>query len=430
MSEPIDRAFRARYRCDETSRPDDARDEYQRDRSRVIHSSAFRRLQAKTQVMGIGEGDFHRTRLTHSIEVAQIGESILLVLARNHAGDAAIADWLPSRDLLTCACLSHDLGHPPFGHGGEIALQNRMAAFGGFEANAQTLRIVTRLEKYTRDNGMNPTRRSILAILKYPAPYSAFAADGARDKPPKCHYDADREIVDWALADPFETGDAEKFVTERSAGGQPRHRSFDCSIMELADDIAYAVHDLEDIVARGMVLKDELLEHIRTIYGKHGNSVGERKKAVSVADFEDNLFAGSDRRKPFIGKLVNLFITSVRVKETEGFAHPLLKYRVGYDDSVHALLDELKDLTHDLVIRRPEIQQLVRRGQRIVDSLFEEFIRSPIDLVPGNIRPYHGESHATERRISDYIAGMTDSYAEKIYGRLFIPGQGSSTDEL
>ena len=132
-----DSQFRQRFWGLEPPREDDERDEYQRDKGRIIHSAAFRRLQAKTQVMGVGEGDFHRTRLTHSIEVAQVGEGILGSLHRRYQSDTTLVDWLPSTDLLAAACYAHDLGHPPFGHGGERALNLSMTD-GGFEGNAQT----------------------------------------------------------------------------------------------------------------------------------------------------------------------------------------------------------------------------------------------------------------------------------------------------
>ena len=153
-----------------TRRPDEIRSEYERDLSRLIHSSAFRRLQSKTQVLGLGESDFYRTRLTHSMEVAQIGSGILSQLnIRYPVGVATEAEFLPHPSLMQAICLAHDIGHPPFGHGGEVALNYCMRAYGGFEGNGQTLRILTQLDKYTESNGLDPTRRLILGVLKYPA---------------------------------------------------------------------------------------------------------------------------------------------------------------------------------------------------------------------------------------------------------------------
>ena len=150
-------------------RQEDQREEYERDRARVIHSSAFRRLQAKTQILGVLEGDFHRTRLTHSMEVAQIGRGLVLNLQKRFP---ELNDLLPRLEQIETTGLAHDLGHPPFGHGGETALNCAMADYGGFEGNGQTLRILTRLESHTLENGLDLTRRTLLGVLKYPAPYS------------------------------------------------------------------------------------------------------------------------------------------------------------------------------------------------------------------------------------------------------------------
>ena len=150
----------------------DHRGDFERDLARLIHSAAFRRLQAKTQVLGIGEGDFHRTRLTHSMEVAQIAKAIAGNLRNRNEVDQAVKAYLPDDDLVFFEGLAHDLGHPPFGHGGEIALDYSMREHGGFEGNGQTLRILAKLEAHTPQFGLNPTRRSLLAILKYPVCYS------------------------------------------------------------------------------------------------------------------------------------------------------------------------------------------------------------------------------------------------------------------
>jgi len=211
-STPIDSEFRTRYWKVGTRRPDDCRDEYQLDRARIIHSAAFRRLQAKTQVMGVGEGDFHRTRLTHSIETAQIGEGLLLQF-KDAYKEHPVFKWLPSPELIVAACYAHDLGHPPFGHAGEEALQAKMRTCyrGGFEGNGQTLRILTRLEKRFSKKGIDPTRRLILAVLKYPMAYSEHDLSKHPFKPPKCYFDTEREIVDWALSDPFKADEKKKF---------------------------------------------------------------------------------------------------------------------------------------------------------------------------------------------------------------------------
>lgn len=426
----IDNVFRQRFCEDDKRRPDDERDSYQRDKSRVIHSSAFRRLQAKTQVMGVGEGDFHRTRLTHSIEASQIGEGLLGSLKQKSDISDEVRMWLPPSDLVAASCLAHDLGHPPFGHGGEKALHAGIANCGGFEGNGQTLRIVTRLEKYIPGQGMNPTRRFILALLKYPAPYSAFDAERFLNKPPKCYFDTETDIVNWALGSPFEENEVKQFTSLGVDKGRPESRILDSSIMENADDIAYAVHDLEDIVARKMVMKSDIIDGLKEIFKEFGSSIGVGDKAVSLCEFGSNLFGNSFERKAFIGKLVNLFVTSAMIKQRADYGHPLLKYYVGFEEPISALLGELKNLTYNLVIQRAEVQQLERRGQRIVDGLFEEIVKAPKELVPKGTWESFDSNDTVSRKVCDYIAGMTDSYAEKIYRRLFIPGEGSSQDEL
>ena len=163
-------------------REKDHRPPFRRDRGRILHSAAFRCLQAKTQIHAVGENDFYRTRLTHSLEVAQIGSSLVsqLKFAESYAAlsgllhiekselQKQLKPLLPSNDLIESLCFAHDIGHPPFGHGGEVALNYMMCNHGGFEGNAQTFRIITKLEPYTETAGMNLTRRAILGVVKYP----------------------------------------------------------------------------------------------------------------------------------------------------------------------------------------------------------------------------------------------------------------------
>ncbi|MFI7854956.1 dGTP triphosphohydrolase, partial [Acinetobacter baumannii] len=159
-------------RLKDEKRQTDKRSEWARDYARIIHSSAFRRLQSKTQVLGLGESDFYRTRLTHSMEVSQIGVGITRWLKDKYDTNEEIKSIIPSTALMSSICLAHDLGHPPFGHGGEVALNFCMRNYGGFEGNGQTLRILSTLDKYTEKNGLNPTRRLLLGVLKYPASYT------------------------------------------------------------------------------------------------------------------------------------------------------------------------------------------------------------------------------------------------------------------
>lgn len=235
---------------EEKHRRNDHRSPFQRDRARVLHSAAFRRLQAKTQVLGVGMNDFYRTRLTHSLEVSQIGTGIAAQLKRKHPDKESLID---SMSLIESLCLAHDIGHPPFGHGGEVALNYMMRDHGGFEGNGQTFRILTKLEPYTPGFGMNLCRRTLLGILKYPqlaaelkssAPHvevAHYRQLRPADWPPiKAVFGEDADMLNWVLS-PLSRSDRALFSQFTPAEGR-RHgrtlfKSLDATIMELADDI-------------------------------------------------------------------------------------------------------------------------------------------------------------------------------------------------
>ncbi len=409
-------------------RTDGLRTEFERDKARIIHSAGFRRLQGKTQVMGVGEGDFHRTRLTHSIEVGQIGEGILKMLRNYASRHTEILSWLPEQALVEAACYAHDLGHPPYGHGGERALQTCLQHHGGFEGNAQTIRIISKLEKYRVRQGVNPTRRTVLGVLKYPVSYSDYEHTKYPVKPPKCYYATEQAVVDWAL-EPFSAGDVRLFVA-RDTKDVPRHRTLDASIMECADDIAYAVHDLEDVIARGLINRPELGDRLEDDIFPQAQ-IGSREKGVNRETFLNALFKdGSASRKQYIGRLVNLFVTEIKVQTLDDFEHPLLRQRVGFEGEVERFLKQLKNVTYELVVKRAAVQQLEKRGQRVIKALYSELISGPENLIPMEAWKDLDGGDTKERRVCDYIAGMTDPYAERIYNRLFTPGFGSSRDEL
>lgn len=418
----------------EGSRPGDKRDEFSRDRARVIHSAGFRRLQGKTQVMGAGEGDFHRTRLTHSVECAQIGYGLLEhVPKKERSGDVDhdIEAWLPGRDLLEAACLAHDLGHPPFGHGGERALHAKMRDHGGFEGNGQTLRILTRLEKHRqRGKGLNPTRRLALAILKYPVPYSAFDLSGHDPDPPKCFFDEEKEIVDWAM-EPFQDSERDLLKHRDPDKDRPIFHTLDCSIMELADDIAYGIHDLEDIAGRQLAPPDEFREAVIGAFDKVGGSVGAGESLLKGEEIANAFLNGAFERKPTVSKLVNHFITSARIQRVQHFMHPLLAHKVDLPGAERELLGALKKVSYSLVVKRAHVQQLERRGQRVVAALYEAFKDDPEALIPiSSLEDLRATGASKERVVCDYVAGMTDRYAEMVYHRFFTPGFGSSGDEI
>lgn len=418
--------FEARLYEEQPNRSKDSRSPFQRDRARIMHSAAFRRLQGKTQVMGTGEGDFHRTRLTHSIEVAQIGYGLLEALQFRKALFPKDAQaWLPPRDLIEAACLAHDLGHPPFGHKGEQALHKAMLRHGGFEGNGQTLRILTKLEKYKEPGrGLYPTRRLVLGILKYPRSMNSFNLGDYAIKPPKSFHDDEASVVNWALEG---FSEADRTQLTESANGKGAHHSLDCSILELADDIAYGIHDIEDIVARGLASANEVREEITKAFKKIDGAALAGLDAQSVCS---GLLSSSFKRKQTIADLVNLFVTNVTIFENSSYGHPLLRFSAGLPERHDVLLRALKGIAYELVIRKAKVQQLERRGQMVVAQIFDALISDPEHLVPTSSWQDGCVESSKERRVCDYVAGMTDSYAERLYKRLFSPGFGSSGDEL
>lgn len=345
-------------RCDE-------RTEYERDEARLIHSAAFRRLQSKTQVLGLGESDFYRTRLTHSMEVAQIGRGIVKFL-KNTTDSNSI--FLPDSALISAICLAHDIGHPPFGHGGEVALNYCMREYGGFEGNAQTLRILSKLEKYTENNGLNPTRRMLLGVLKYPVSYSNLVNEefyinednknlpywlfkAKTQKPPKCYYDCDQDIIDFIFED-FSTDDRAKFtesISKDNAHSVSQFKSLDCSIMNLSDNISYSLHDLEDALSLGMIIKEDWEKHFDE---KHDLFDVSEDNSLSYDTITSKLFGESNKRKDAIGTLVNLMITNtIIINNNSGCENNLLKLNVQLEEKIEKLRVEIFDLVVDKVIK-------------------------------------------------------------------------------
>lgn len=424
------------------SRPGDVRQPYERDRARIIHSSSFRRLQGKTQVLGITEGDFHRTRLTHSMEAAQIGRGIVVHLRRRASVAREVALWLPPRPLIEAICLAHDIGHPPFGHAGERALNSRMHQHGGFEGNGQTVRLLAKLESHTPDNGLNLTRRMLLGVLKYPAPYGAvnnaavYHHLDASSRPiafeaPKCYFDCDGDVIAWVL-EAFSKPDRDELTRWEPAKATPpeqKHartvnKALDTSIMELADDIAYAVHDIEDAAALRLITPTEW----------HALELDKTLSAAmpELNEISSDLFSSDgSRRKSAIGAIVNGFITRCDVRKRNRFQSPLLDLEAYLPKDVHDCVKGLKDLVWKAVIKSMAVQTLEYRGARIVAGLFDALISDPAHLLPvrfGQEAEKSGDS--AYRLVCDYIAGMTDEFATRYYERLFVPRRGSIFERL
>lgn len=415
---------------------DEARTPWEVDYARVIHSASFRRLQGKTQILNLGDSDFYRTRLTHSLEVAQIADGLVRQLRHDHPQHPALA-IVPDRSLIQTIGCAHDLGHPPFGHGGEIALNYCMRGAGGFEGNGQTLRLLSRLEAFSQTAGANLTRRSLLGVLKYPAPFSALhdpghepaLADGpstlklidvALSTPPKCYLDSEAEVVDWVLA-PLSASDRLRFAAVHRGTRRARtlHKSLDCSLMDIADDIAYGVHDLEDAVALGLISPDAVEAAIGSVPPSK-----IRDGLVSA------LFGSGTDRKRRIGQLVHHFITAIHFVEEPDFEEPLLRWRVRLAEGPAAFLKALKDLVMAEVIRGPGVQQLEFKGQGMVVAVFEALQSDPMRLLPRDARARFVRGEGDPRVICDFVAGMTDTYLLRTYERLFAPRMGSVFDRI
>lgn len=432
----------------QSQRQGDHRSVYQRDKARILHSAAFRRLQAKTQVLGVGNGDFHRTRLTHSLEASQIGQGIAIRLATKYPDNAKRLDLDPT--LIEGLCLAHDIGHPPFGHGGEIALNYMMRDHGGFEGNGQTFRIMTKLEPYTPNNGMNLSRRSLLGLVKYPNFINTLQRPNMPEPsanpkmikaydwlPPKGLFNDDQDAFNWLIA-PLSENDQQAFKStlfqdETNRHQKTRFKSFDCSIMELADDIAYAVHDLEDAIVMGIIQRhhfdDEL---IAPIHDLKAGWISNEIKALGQKLFNGEHF----ERKDAIGALVNHFISAIDIQQVSvqnehapssfTFEEDLLRFNAVMPPEQKAVLQVFKSFVYQRVIRKPEMQQLEYKGQQIIIELFTAFSSDPERLLPTNTRNRWREaqdkdSHSGQRVISDYIAGMTDGFAFRMHSNLFMP---------
>ncbi|WP_252728074.1 anti-phage deoxyguanosine triphosphatase [Alteromonas sp. C1M14] len=437
-------AWHARRLPRNQSRDGDHRNPYQRDKARVLHSAAFRRLQAKTQVLGAGLSDFYRTRLTHSLEAAQIGTGITAQLQNKYPDETHRLQL--DANLIETLCLAHDIGHPPFGHGGEIALNYMMHEHGGFEGNAQTFRIICLLEPYTQDHGMNLCRRSVLGLVKYPnfidtltnpacigaRPASPRQLQAAHWHPPKGLYRCDEGLFNWLLS-PLNSADNEQFRQYQQVEGKhskTRYKSFDCSIMELADDIAYGIHDLEDAIVMKMVSKQDFATAITAVL--LDSAVPWLSDAIE--SLTERLFSDQHHeRKNAIGALVNCFITAITIEEDPRFTHPLFRYQAVMPSEHYHALGLFKDFVLQKVIKKPEVQLLEYKGQQIVMELFEAFSAEPQRLLPENtrIRWQRAQQQGNGYRvIADYISGMTDEFAARLYATLFTPKHTTHFDGL
>ncbi len=343
-----------------------ARTQFQRDRDRIIHSTAFRRLEYKTQVFVNHEGDLFRTRLTHSLEVAQIGRAIARNLRLNE-------------DLLEAIALAHDLGHTPFGHAGQDALHECMQQFGGFEHNLQSLRVVDELEeRYAAFDGLNLCFESREGILKHCSAKNALAL-----------------------------GDVgERFLNRR----QP---SLEAQIANLADEIAYSNHDIDDGLRSGLLQLGQLegvplfARHFAAVKAEYPALAARRLTNETVRRMINTLIVDlTDETARLVARVSPTSIDEVRN------AAPLAAFSAG----VRREADELKAFLHDNLYRHFRVMRMTAKARRIVTDLFAAFLAEP-KLLPADhqARAVAGPARA----IADYVAGMTDRYAIKEHRRLF-----------
>ncbi len=335
-----------------------------------------------------------------------------------------------------------------FGHGGEVALNYMMRDNGGFEGNGQTFRILTRLEPYTLSWGMNLTRRTLLGVLKYPAIHSQLYVD-QHSVPPANHrqlkpsqwtpvksiFNDDKDNLDWVLA-PLTEDDRQRFMAQAplpNSGGYPHkktaYKSFDCSIMELADDTAYAVHDLEDAIVMGIVTRAQWDCDVAAPL-VHNPDPWVAKEFATIGN---KLFSSEHHlRKDAIGTLVNGFVTAIVIEENPQFSEVLLKYNAKLEPGFATALEVLKQFVLRHVVRKPEIQMLEYKGQQVVMQLFEAFASDPERLLPLNTQSrWHqarAEGQDPMRVIADYISGMTDEFAGRLHQQLFSPRSAGMMD--
>lgn len=399
------------------------RTEFQVDRDRIIYTSAFRRLQSKTQVFLSGEYDFYRTRLTHSLEVAQIGRSICNSIQSQGAplGDEFFID----PDLVEAACLSHDIGHPPFGHAGERTLHRLMRELGGFEGNAQTLRLLTETI-YAGNKGMNPTRAFIDATLKY----KTLLGD-TPDAPNHFLYDSQEDVIGFVF-------DGEAFPAGL-APGKARNglKSIECQIMDWADDTAYSLNDIVDGVNAGFLNLEKLERWAE-----------QNDLDADQSDHLDGVLRairrGSIEAK--MGSKIGKFIGAASLVEADSgrfMAARSNRYRfdLAIDPALKRESKLYKRIALDLVFRSQQLQQIDLKADRLLGKMFglyrelyidpDEKPKSHISILPPETEALiwgEADQGARARHICDHIAGMTDRFAARVYRRLFDADFGSIVD--
>jgi dGTPase len=353
---------------------------FARDRDRIIHTTAFRRLKEKTQVFVAHEGDHYRTRLTHSLEVAQIARSVAAALGLE-------------ADLAETIALAHDLGHPPFGHAGEDELDSAMQPYGGFDHNVQTFRVVTRLERrYPRWDGLNLTWETLEGIIKHNGPVTARLERPSWSAVAEFDRDYSLELGGWASAE--------------------------AQVAALADDIAYNNHDVDDGLVAGMFTLDDLLEV---------PLIGPILHAVK-GDYPglDASIVRMEAVRRMIGAMVDDVIAETRRRVAEtGVAsadavRSLDHALVAFSRSMLEDLSALREFLMNRMYRHWRVNRTRSQARRILAEMFQLFMTEP-DVLPADIyAALEGRDEVSRARsVCDYIGGMTDRFAIEEHRRLF-----------
>jgi len=350
------------------------RSDFQRDRDRIIHSIAFRRLRHKTQVFIAPDGDHYRVRLTHSLEVAQIGRVIARALGLDE-------------DLTEALCLAHDIGHPPFGHAGEDALEAAMADAGGFDHNANTLRVLMRLESpYIGHEGLNLSWETLEGLAKHNGPIL---------KP------------SWALAE----------LDTAYPLGLTTYASLEAQVAAISDDIAYDNHDIDDGLRAGFLSLDDLME--LPAVAEQWRQIERRYPTAPQDRMLRELVRGQ------IGRMVNDVIAETRARITEAgvasvedvraASRPLATFSAAMGEQERAL----KQFMYDRLYLHEEQRETADRARDVISALFAAFANDPAKLPESWLASLPQAEPARTRYIADFIAGMTDRYAIDSYARLF-----------
>ncbi|MDX3908830.1 MAG: deoxyguanosinetriphosphate triphosphohydrolase [Sphingobium sp.] len=350
------------------------RDIFQRDRDRIIHSISFRRLRHKTQVFVAPDGDHYRVRLTHSLEVAQIGRTIARALGLNE-------------DLTEALCLAHDIGHPPFGHAGEDALEEAMAGQGGFDHNAHTLRTLMLLESpYPRFTGLNLSWDMLEGLAKH---------NGPVDRP------------SWAMAE----------IDALFPMDLHSWPSLEAQVAAIADDIAYDNHDIDDGLRAGLLTLDELLEV--PLVAECWERVRARHPDIAEARLLRELVRDQ------IGVMVNDLLQTTRANIHDSGVQSIDEVRaagrslVGFSPAMAAEERTLKRFMYATLYHHPEQLAAADRARTIVSELFTAYHEDPARMAEGWLEGCVAQEPQRSRHIADFIAGMTDRYAENSHHALF-----------